>query len=209
MLSTNWDPVSVSAGKPNMTEPVIPIVAAMGIEREQLFDALALIQEVPSMNKGGQTMIGQARVRCQVLLNDGYLKEDTSKMCHLSVTIFADATMDGQEPELFQRLRKAAEEKNAMAFFGIQGRNRNQRLALASGLSNLPLNSFCNTTTRRKLLEEKAAELVAAQAEAVPHSVLLSRSIRRGQRELRRHRGDRGCVRALQIDNATDQSIRY
>ena len=52
---------------------------SMGIEREQSFDVLALIQEVSDMNNGGHTQTGQARMRCQVLLNDGSLKEDNSK----------------------------------------------------------------------------------------------------------------------------------
>ena len=71
MLSTTWSPVLISAGKPKMPEPAIPIAASMGIEREQTFDALALIQEVSDMHNGGNTQTGQARVRCQVLLNDG------------------------------------------------------------------------------------------------------------------------------------------
>ena len=44
MLNTTWSPVLVTAGKPKMPEPAIPVAASMGIEREQHFDALALIQ---------------------------------------------------------------------------------------------------------------------------------------------------------------------
>ena len=107
----------VSAGKPNIAEPVIPIVASMGIDHEQLFDAMALVQEVSGTMSGGTTKAGQTRVRCQVILNDGSLNEDTDTVCHMPVTIFADAKKDGQEPPLFHLLRKAVENKTAIAFF--------------------------------------------------------------------------------------------
>ena len=96
MLSTTWNPVLVSAGKPKIAEPAIPVVAPTGIEQEQLFDAMALIQEVSAISNGEKTFAGQDRVRCQILLNDGSLNEATGKVCHLPVTIFADATKDGQ-----------------------------------------------------------------------------------------------------------------
>ena len=54
MLSTTWSPVLVSAGKPKIPEPAIPIVQSMGIEREQHFDALALIQDVSASSNGGK-----------------------------------------------------------------------------------------------------------------------------------------------------------
>ena len=44
MLNTAWNPVLVSLGKPNIVEPGIPIVASIGIDHEQLFDAMALVQ---------------------------------------------------------------------------------------------------------------------------------------------------------------------
>ena len=74
MLNTSWNPVLVSAGKPKMPEPAIPVAESMGIEHEQHFDALALIQNVSTMTSGGQTSTGQARVRCTILLNDGSKK---------------------------------------------------------------------------------------------------------------------------------------
>ena len=144
MLSTTWSPVLVSAGKPKIPEPAIPIVQSMGIEREQHFDALALIQDVSASSNGGNTLTGQARVRCQILLNDGSLNEDTGKVCHLPVTIFADAMRDLQEPLLFKKLRSAAEGNTAMAFLVSRGSNRrrsNRAPALASGLSRPPLDS--------------------------------------------------------------------
>ena len=117
MLNTTWSPVLLSAGKPNIPEPAIPIVASMEIEREQLFDAMALVQEVSPLANGGTTKAGQARVRCQAILNDGSYNEVTGITCHMPVTIFEDATRDGEEPLLFQNLRKAVENKTAMAFF--------------------------------------------------------------------------------------------
>ena len=67
MIDTTWSPVLASAGKPTMAEPAIPFAESMGIEREQHFDALALIQEAGPMSNGGTTKSGQARVRCQIL----------------------------------------------------------------------------------------------------------------------------------------------
>ena len=43
MLNTTWSPVLVSAGKLKIAEPAIPVAACVGINREQQFDALALI----------------------------------------------------------------------------------------------------------------------------------------------------------------------
>ena len=179
MLSTTWSPVLISAGKLKMPETAIPIAASMGIEREQSFDALALIQEVSDMNNGGNTQTGQARVRCQVLLNDGSLKEDNSKVWHLPVTIFADATTNGQEPLLFQNLRQAAEQQIAMAFFGIQGKKSEANAISGKWSFQSSFGFFCekaSNTTRGKALEDKATELFAAPAEAVPQSALQSRS---------------------------------
>ena len=55
MLSTTWRSVLVSAGKPKMAEPAVPVAESMGIEREQHFDALALIQEISEINQGGDS----------------------------------------------------------------------------------------------------------------------------------------------------------
>ena len=178
MLSTTWTPVLVSAAKPKIAEPAIPIVASMGIEHEQLFDAMALVQEVSPMNSGGRTAAGQARARCQVLLNDGSLNEDTSTVCHMPVTIFADAATGGQEPLLFQTLRRAGENKTAIAFFGIQGKKSESDATSGKWSFQSSFGFFCEVasdTARGKVLEAQAAELVAAAAEAVPQAVLQSR----------------------------------
>ena len=58
MARTTFNPVLVSAGKPKMPEPGIPIAASMGIHREQQFDALALIHAITPMAKGGRTSTG-------------------------------------------------------------------------------------------------------------------------------------------------------
>ena len=47
---------------------------------------------------------------------------DTDKDCLLSVTVFADGTMDVQQPRLFQELQMAAPNKLAVAVVGIQGK---------------------------------------------------------------------------------------
>ena len=41
-------------------------------------------------------------------------------MCHLPVTILADAKSNGEEPPLLQKLREAVKNFTAMAFFGIR-----------------------------------------------------------------------------------------
>ena len=178
MLNTTWNPVLDSAGKPKMAEPAIPIVASMGIEHEQLFDAMALIQEISPMSSGGRTTAGQPRVRCQVLLNDGSLNENGSTVCHLPVTIFADATTDGREPLLFRQLRTAVEDKIAMAFFGIQGKKSESDATSGKWSFLSSFGFFCEVasdTARGQLLEAQAPALVTAEAEAVPQAVLQSR----------------------------------
>jgi len=177
MMSTTWSPVLGSAGKPKMAEPSIPIVESMGINSEQQFDALALIQEVSQMSPGGRTKDGRDRVRCQILLNDGSAYGD-GKVCHLPVTIFADAAQNGQEPPLFQKFRTAAENKTATAFFGIQGKQSDAEPGKWSFTSSFGF--FCeraSDTARGKMLEAEAAKLAVAEAEVVPQSVLQSRNI--------------------------------
>ena len=179
ILSTTWSPVLVSVGTPNMAEPAIPIVASMEIEGAQTFDALALIQHVSDTCPGGTTSTGQRRVRCSVLLNDGSRNKDTSKVCHLPVTIFADAPKNEQEPLLFQRLREAAENKTAKAFFGIQGKKSATVTSSDKWSFQFSFDFFCESasnTTRGKLLEAQAAELGNAHAETVPQAVLQSSS---------------------------------
>ena len=70
MLHTTWSPVLDSALKPKVAEPNIPIAESMGIEREQHFDALALIHDISELSRGG-VRAGQERVRFKVLLADG------------------------------------------------------------------------------------------------------------------------------------------
>ena len=104
---------------------------------------------------------------------------DTSKVCHLPVTIFADATTNEQEPLLFRQLREAAENKTAMAFFGIQGKKSTTDTSSDKWSFQSSFDFFCESasnTTRGGMLEAQAAELGNAQAEAVPQCVLQSRS---------------------------------
>ena len=61
MANTTFTPVLVSAGKLDMPEPAIPVAESMSIEREQHFDALALIQHVSEMSFGGRTSTGMRR----------------------------------------------------------------------------------------------------------------------------------------------------
>ena len=65
-----------------------------------------------------------------------------------------------------------------MAFFGIQGKQSDSGAGTWSFTSNSGF--FCeraSDTSRGKELEAKAAELLEAQAEAVPLSVLQSRNV--------------------------------
>ena len=61
-------------------------------------------------------------MRCTILLNGGSKHNNNDKVCHLPVTVFADAQMTGEPPLLFKELNQAAVDKTAMAFFGIQGK---------------------------------------------------------------------------------------
>ena len=99
-------------------------------------------------------------------------------MCHLPVRICADARSNGEEPPLFQELREAAHSSTAMALFGIQGKKSasdtsEDRWSFASSFNCFVQNA--SGTTKGRLLEERAGELAASQAEAVPQSVLQSR----------------------------------
>ena len=96
MQHYTWSLVLSMGSKSILPEPGIPIAASMGIGREQLFDALALVQEVGEMALGGTTSTNTARVRVQVKLNDGSKNEETGNVIHLPITIFADATRDQQ-----------------------------------------------------------------------------------------------------------------
>ena len=176
MLNTTWAPVLASAGKPRMPEPNIPVAESMGIQREQHFDALALIQNVSEMCSGGRTSTGQARVRCTVLLNDGSKHEANDKVCHLPVTIFDDARLNGEPPPLFSQLHQAATDHTAMAFFGIQGKQSEDGDGKWSFTSNFSFHcQRASETTKGKSLEADAAALLGADAEVVPLSEWQSR----------------------------------
>jgi len=169
MCNTNWTSVMSSAEKPRMPEPSIPIAQSMGIAEEQHFDALALVQDVSEMNHGGQTSTGQARVRCCVLLNDGSKSKEDGGVCHLPVTIFADALRNGEPPMIFSELENAAREKKAMAFFGIQGKKSNNNDGTWSFTSSFNFHcKLASETNKGRRLEENASELVEAQGEQVP-----------------------------------------
>ena len=179
MVNTTFNPVLVSAAKPIMAEPAIPIVASLGIDHEQLFDAMALVQSVSPTSPGGRTSKGQARVRCQVLLNDGSVSEDTRNVCHMPVTIFADATTNGADPPVFQELRKAATDHTAMAFFGIQGKKATSEDDGGTWSFTSSFGFMCknaSNTTKGKALEEEAARVMAAQGEEIPQATLQNRS---------------------------------
>ena len=109
-----------------------------------------------------------------MLLNDISTKDDTGKVCHLPVTIFADANMNGEEPLLFQQLRGAAQSKTAMAFFGIQGKKSTGQVDGWSFQSSFDF--FCADASETKKGEELEAtweEVQDAEAETVPQSVLV------------------------------------
>ena len=143
MQNTIWHPVLASAGKPKMAEPLVPVSESMGIEHEQHFDALALIQDMSDLAlRGGVTATGQARVRCIILLNDGSRNKDTGKVCHLPVTIFADARHDGQPPQLFHQLRKATEGKIAIASTVSKAKNQTAMITHGSLPPALDSSSF-------------------------------------------------------------------
>ena len=113
----------------------------MGIEHEQQFDALALVHDIFELNNGG-THAEQQRLRFKILLTDGSKNKDTGKVCHLPVTIFVDGELHGQPPPLYQQLQAAHVQNSAMAFFGIQGKNRTAMMA--HGLSRPTLFSSAN-----------------------------------------------------------------
>ena len=176
MTNTTFSPMLVSAGKPKMPEPAIPVAASMGISSEQQFDAMALIQHITPMANGGVTSTGQRRVRCTITLIDGSRKEDKDKVCLLPVTIFVDEGTGGEPPALFQQLQLAASNKWAFAFFGIQGKKSESDDGTWSFSSGFSFHcQRASETTRGKELESKAVELLGADAEAVPSTVLESR----------------------------------
>ena len=177
MAKTTFSPILVSAGKPSMPEPAIPVGASMNIGREQNFDALALIHDITEMKPGGTNSTGQKRVRCTITLIDGSTKKDTDKVCLLPVTVFADENTDGRPPPLFEELQKAAADKKAVAVFGIQGKKSESGDDTWSFASSFSFHfQLASETTKGKKLEATASELLGADAEAVPPSVLQSRS---------------------------------
>ena len=129
------------------------------------------------MSSGGHTSTGQARVRCTILLNDGSKHDKNGKVCHLPVTVFADAPMTGEPPPLFSQLSQAAVDKTAMAFFGIQGKQSDGGDGKWSFTSTFVFHcQSANEATKGRTLEANASVLLQADAEAVPLSVLQSRT---------------------------------
>ena len=170
MHCTTFSPVLVSAAKPILPAPGIPIAACMSIGQEQLFDALALIENISEMAPGGTTSAGQRRVRCTISLIDGSTKEGSEKICSMPVTVFANATLDGTPPSLFKELEEMKEGRLAGAFFGIQGKKApdDGTWSFTSAFS-----FHCHLaegTKKGKALNEQALELLRAEAETVPLS---------------------------------------
>ena len=195
MLNTTWSPLLVSAGKPKIAEPTIPVAACMGIDRDQSFDALALIQDISDASNGGKTAAGQERVRCKITLNDGSRNKDTGKVCHMPVTIFADGKQGGDEPLVFKQLRNAHERKTAMALFGIQGKKSDNNDGSWSFTSNFAFFCACASETKKgKELEAKSAEVLEADAEAVPLSVRQSRTFEQNENFADREATETTCA---------------
>ena len=130
------------------------------------------------MSNGGKTSAGQERARCKITLNGGSLNKDANKVRHMPVTIFADGKQGEEEPLLFKQLRNARERNIAMALYGIQGKKSDNGDGSWSFTSNFGFFCECASETNKgKELEAKAAEVLEADAEAVPLSVLQSRNI--------------------------------
>ena len=176
MQHTTWSPVLSTAAKRTKPEPGIPIAASMGIGREQLFDALALVQEVGEMARGGTTSSNTARVRVLVKLNDGSKNDATGNVIHLPITIFADATHDQQEPQMFRDLRQAASTKTAMAFFGIQGKQSDAASGEWAFTSSYGFFfERASYTKKGQELESQATVLESLSAEEIPQAALQGR----------------------------------
>ena len=78
---------------------------------------------------------------------------------------------------MFSQLEKAASDKTAMAFFGIQGKQSDTGDGTWSFTSNFAFHiESARETTKGKMLEANASVLLEADAEAVPLSVLQSRT---------------------------------
>ena len=169
MQNTTWNAVLSSGAKIMKPQPGIPIAASMGIGREQLFDALALVREVGDMASGGQTKTNVARVRVQVKLTDGSKNAATGNVVHMPITIFADATADQQEPQMFRDLREAASKKTAMAFFGIHGKQSDADSGTWAFTSS---HGFffvsASDTDKGQDLETQATVLESLSAEEIP-----------------------------------------
>ena len=180
MRQSKFDPVlAVSAGKPDMPEPPVPIAASMSIDHEQQFDALALIQNISEAAPGGQLKDGRSRIRFTITLLDGSKKKDEEKPRRMPVTIFANKPSDNSDPLLLQELRNEFKKQSAVAFFNIQGKKsespEGSTWSFTSGLSFAF--KVASRTTKGAELESKATELLAADTEIVPETVLQSRSV--------------------------------
>ena len=177
MTRTHFDPVLVT-GPARMPEPAVPIAASMSIGCEQVFDGLALIYQISESAPGGQLSTGQRRVRITLDLIDGSTSaEKPDTPIRMPLTVFENEMQDGSEPPLFKQLREAYEKKKAVAFFHIQGKkaesDNGSTWNFQSGFSFSIRNA--SETAKGKDLEAKAHELLAANTESVPQTVLKSR----------------------------------
>ena len=179
MRQSKFDPVLAGAGKPDMPEPPVPIAASMSIDHEQQFDALALIQNISEAAPGGQLKDGRSRIRFTITLLDGSKKKDEEKPRRMPVTIFANKPSDNSDAPLLQELRNEFKKQSAVAFFNIQGKKsespEGSTWSFTSGLSFAF--KVASRTTKGAELESKATELLAADTEIVPETVLQSRSV--------------------------------
>ena len=168
MLNTSWSAVLGPRAKSVKPEPNIPISASMRIDREQLFDALALVYEVSDMAGSGLTNNNVSRMRLQATLTDGSVDYVTGKVVHMPVTIFADARPDQSEPQMFRELREAASNKTAIAFFRIHGKQPNPDATAWSFTSGQGFFfEAASDTAKGRDLENRATVLLSLSAEEI------------------------------------------
>ena len=172
MRQTTWTSVLNQAGKPQMPEPNVPVADSVGIEREQMFDALGLARDMSEIMPGGRTLTGKDRVRCLCHVIDGSMTPGTDKVCALPVTIFSDAGKNGETLEMLKSLQDAVTNHYAMAFFGIQGKRSKgddkDTWAFTSSFS-FALTRASNTSKGQDL-ETRAQDLLGRDQEAVPQT---------------------------------------
>ena len=171
MKDTTFSRVLVSAGKPKMPEPNIPVAACCSITREQQFDCLALIRSVGEPAPGGWAS-GRERIRCTIQLIDGSKLNGTDKPCVLPITVFADKK-PSDDPALFKALQELCDERHAVAVFGIQGKKSEGSAWSFSSSFSFHVQR-ASETTKGKELEAKASDLMHEEGQAVPQAVLHS-----------------------------------